>query len=413
MRFAALAFVVSTGLLYAAISLALVLIFTPAPHSDWMLYWSSAGDLSAYERGGVGWWLLALPKGLGIPPAISAWALNLVAGLGVLWLAWRVDTGRLRFRAALAGAFLCLLAPFAGLVQLDLVAAAFVAVALVLAVRAVSTPGGRGLWWAAGACLAAGVSTKPQYALLAWTMVLLLAMPAWAWRRRAPWGPTLVLVLLAGATVGFGLDQLHRMAGDRGEALRTRSAVTLYAGLLVSASRQEPGARPCGYWSAEATAAAAADLGKPLPVAIRDRLAARPPAHWWAVVRCKLPEVLRPPAFALGWLLQSPSVHADSALAGQIAQARMQAALRAERWLYGATTLLVLGSLTLAALQAGFRRLRFGALLPLAWMAAFWSVHLVFEIQGRYFLGLFLLAPFVCALALARPPGMRSTGSVE
>src|SRR5690606_32091080 len=40
------------------------------------------------------------------------------------------------------------------------------------------------------------------------------------------------------------------------------------------------------------------------------------------------------------------------------------------------------------------------AWLPVLWVLAFWSVHTIFEIQGRYFLGMYLLAPLWCALGL-------------
>lgn len=39
-------------------------------------------------------------------------------------------------------------------------------------------------------------------------------------------------------------------------------------------------------------------------------------------------------------------------------------------------------------------------MLPALWLLGFWSVHTVFEIQGRYFLGLFVLAPLLCATVM-------------
>lgn len=396
------AFVFSMGLLYVASATAMALAFLPTPHSDWALYWQTAGDLSAYERGGLGWWLLALPKALGLPPALAALVINLAAGLAVLWLAWWVDPGRHRVRVALAGIYLCLLAPYAGIVQLDLFAAAGVAAAFALSARAVVNPGRPMAWLGAAACLAVAVSTKPQYALLAWAIVLLLAWPAWRWRRSSPWAPAFVAVLLAGSLAGFAIDQGQRKLGDRDQALRTSSAVTLYAGLLVSADRNEPRAPRCGYWTPAAAAAAREDLHKPLAVAVRDRLAARPATHWLSVIGCKLPQVVRPPAFALDWLISSPSVQArlDPSTLEPRARARLLRAQRVEAWLYAATSVLMLLALATASASAWRRGWRFGALLPLAWVAAFWGVHLVFEIQGRYFLGLYLLSPLVCALAL-------------
>lgn len=406
------AFVLSMGLLYVASATVMALAFQPTPHSDWALYWQTAGDPSAYERGGLGWWLLALPKALGLTPVLAALAINLVAGLAVLWLAWWVDPGRYRVRVALGAIYLCLLVPYAGIVQLDLFAAAGVAAAFALSARAAENPGRPIAWLGAAACLAAGVSTKPQYALLAWAMVLVLAWPAWRWRRPSPWAPVFVAMLLAGSLAGFAIDQGQRKLGDRDQALRTSSAVTLYAGLLVSADSNEPYAARCGYWTPAAAEAAREDLHKPLPIAVRDRLAARPAAHWLSVLGCKLPQVVRPPAFALDWLLSSPSVQArlQPSAPGSVAQSRLYRARRAEAWLYAATSLLLLAGLVLAATQAWRRGQRFGALLPLAWIAAFWGVHLVFEIQGRYFLGLYLLAPLVCALALAGGPRAARAG---
>ena len=50
--------------------------------------------------------------------------------------------------------------------------------------------------------------------------------------------------------------------------------------------------------------------------------------------------------------------------------------------------------------------------LPLLWLVGFWSVHVVFEVQGRYFLGLFVLAPLLCAAVarLAAPPDVAGGG---
>jgi hypothetical protein len=36
------------------------------------------------------------------------------------------------------------------------------------------------------------------------------------------------------------------------------------------------------------------------------------------------------------------------------------------------------------------------------WVAAYWVVHSVFEIQGRYFLSLFLVIPLLATDAVAR-----------
>ena len=49
-------------------------------------------------------------------------------------------------------------------------------------------------------------------------------------------------------------------------------------------------------------------------------------------------------------------------------------------------------------------------LLPMMWVLAFWAVHAVFEIQGRYFLGMLLVAPLLCGLAHARARSPQGRG---
>ncbi|GGA78328.1 hypothetical protein GCM10011521_15870 [Arenimonas soli] len=387
----------------------LALGLAPLPHSDWLLYWESAGDPAAYERGGVGLWLLAVPKALGLGPVLASLVLNLAAGLLVLWIAWMLGQGRRQGWAILTCAYLFLLAPYVGIVQLDMIAAAFLAGALACLLRSLDAPGRRRFQLAAVALLAAGVSTKPQYALLAWTLVIVLALPAWLRRRQEPWAPALVGVLLVGSLLGYALDNGLRGLSGRSEALRTSSAVTLYAGLLVSRTEN------CGYWSPEAARAAREDKDKSLPLAIRDRLAAQPPIHWRAVIWCKLPQVLRPPAFSLYWLLEAPSVKSRVAASPSrmVQEARYQRAIDAERSLYGVVTFLLLLGVAAGALLAWRRGHRFAALVPVAWVLSFWAVHLVFEIQGRYFLGMYLLAPLFSAFALAAASRRPSPGAVE
>lgn len=399
----ALAAVLAAALLYVVAGAGLALALGPEPHSDWLHYWRSAGDPAFYERGGLGVWLLAIPKALGVGPVGSALALNLPAGLALLALAWRADRTRSRLLALLSAAYLVLLAPYAGIVQLDLLAALFVAASAVLLLRPPRRWPARASWVAAVACLAAGVSVKPQYALLAWAMLGLLALPWLWWRRREGAAGALVGLLLAGSLLGFAADNGLRELSGRGDRLRTSSAVTLYGGLLVS--RMEG----CGYWSVEAAEAAVADMGKPLAQAVRDRLSAQPPAHWFAIMACKWPQILRPPPYALYWLVESPNVRAriEASPDRDRLNARYHRAIDLERRAYGLVTALVLLAAAAGAALAWRRGARVLALLPLAWVGAFWGVHLVFEIQGRYFLGLFLLAPMLVGLVLrpARRPG--------
>ena len=45
--------------------------------------------------------------------------------------------------------------------------------------------------------------------------------------------------------------------------------------------------------------------------------------------------------------------------------------------------------------------------LPMLWLLAFGLVHLVFEVQGRYFLAMLLLVPILCALVMrSRVPAL-------
>lgn len=82
-----------------------------------------------------------------------------------------------------------------------------------------------------------------------------------------------------------------------------------------------------------------------------------------------------------------------------------------ERPIYRAVCLLILLTALGCAYVAAHRRMLLAAMLPLAWVAAFWGVHLVFEIQGRYFLALYLVLPVICALLWRLlVPGRRRSG---
>lgn len=379
----------------AGLGAGLALWFQPQPHSDWLYYWQAAGDSSRYERGGLGLWLLALPKAAGLGPVASSLMLNLVAAWIALWTAWRSDRTGCHVFALLVSAYLLLITPFFGVAQLDLVAATMLGVGCSVMLqptrkRQVLCTG------LAIAMVAGAVSTKPQYALTLWALLGLLAVPCLAWRWRFQAIKPLLGVLLAGSLVGFGIDNGLRSFSGRAEAIRTSSAVTLYGGLLVS--RIEG----CGYWSVEAAQAAKVDLSKPLVIAVRDRLAAKPISHWVSIIRCKLPQIVRPPPFALYWLVESPNVRAriEASPRRDEINAGYRHAIRLEQICYAWLTALVL----LACPVIGFLAWRSGerllALIPSFWVLSFWVVHLVFEIQGRYFLGMFLIAPILCALVM-------------
>lgn len=376
----------------------LALWWQPAPHSDWGYYWWAAGEVSRYERGGLSLWLLALPKALGWSPVMASLALNLPAATVALLLAWKVDPTRWHWLAQLTAAYLLLITPFFGIVQLDLIAASQFGLGLWLAMRPSSRLPRPLCYGLAVLALAFAVSTKPQYALVIWALVP-MALLALALRRRSgAAAAVLPCVLLLGSLAGFATDMAMRQASGRTEQIRTSSAVTLYAGLLVSSDRREEG---CGYWSVAAAAAARDDLDRSMLVATRDRLAERPLSHWLSVVGCKAPQIVSPPPYALYWLIESPNIRAAiEARADRDAfQARYSQALRWEKRAY---RLLVLAILLTCAWTTWHLLRTGGALawMPALWIAAFWGVHAVFEIQGRYFLGMFLLAPLLCALVL-------------
>jgi hypothetical protein len=381
-----------------ALGIALAFWWRPAPHSDWGYYWSAAGTASAYERGGLSLWLLALPKALGWSPVACALALNLPAATVALLLAWHADPTRWRILAHATAGYLLLITPFFGIVQLDLIAAAQL---------------GTGVWLAASqarhgsqlprvalaiVAIALAVSTRPQYALVLWVFVPLTALLL-AVRGRP--GARVFLVqgiLVAGSLVGFATDMAMRQASGRTDEIRTSSAVTLYAGLLVSSDRWS---ERCGNWSPSAAAAAREDLDRPMLHAVADRLAARPASHWASVVACKVPQIVSPPPYALYWLFEAPNVR--ERIERRPDRDRVQAAYRTLRRIenvaYRGLCLAILAACVLTALRLLRRGDRLGW-LPLAWVSGFWMVHAVFEVQGRYFLGLYLLAPLWCALAL-------------
>ena len=210
-----------------------------------------------------------------------------------------------------------------------------------------------------------------------------------------------MVVLLAGSLAGFALDFGLRVVSGKTASMRTSSAVTLYGGLLVSGTGQG-----CGYWSVEAANAAKADTGKALGTAIVDRLQGRPLSHWAGVVACKMPPVVLPPPYALYWLVEAPNVRAsiDRRADRERIQADYLRVLIVERIAYGGLTLAILAATVLVPRPLRPRRKPLLWLAP-AWVLAFWAVHSVFEIQGRYFLPMLLLAPLLAALSIGAVTG--------
>jgi hypothetical protein len=391
----------AVGVAIIALGTALALWLHPHPHSDWAYYWGAAGKPEWYQRGGLSLWLLAALKGLGLTPWVAACVLNAIAVAVLLCVMHACDTTRGHVLTWLAAAYLVLIAPFIGIVQLDMIAAAQTAVGAWLVLsppkswpRAVSLG-------VAVALFAVAVSTKPQYALIAWAMTGLFAIAWLLLRRRASKRAVLLMAtLFAGSIAGFAADLAMRSFSGRTESIRTSSAVTLYGGLLVSSN-----GAGCGYWSVEAAEAAKADLGRPLHEAIADRISDKPVSHWISVMRCKLPQIVSPPPYAVYWLMESPNVRAgrEAHPARANIEHQYRRAVAWEQNFYTPLTWAIL----LATLVVGVHLWRRGeplaALFGVLWVLAFWGVHLVFEIQGRYFLGMYLLLPLWCALML-RPP---------
>lgn len=384
--------------LVSLIGTALALRWRPSPHSDWHYYWSAAGNPADYERGGLTLWLLAIPKSLGIPPEIAALVLNLPAVIALGWLAYRADGGRWKIHAQALMAYLLLITPFMGIVQLDVAAAAQLAIGLWLALNHDIALPARVRQLLALAAIVFAVSTKPQYALILWTMTGLAAI-AWMLfcRRRSDALPILFGLLLVGSMIGFATDMGMRHVSGRTQQIRTSSAVTLYGGLLVSSEQR---AERCGYWSEKAAEAAKQDLGKPLADAVFDRLRAQPIGHWLSVIRCKIPEIVRPVPYALYWLIESPNVRTAINASPRHASidAAYEKALKWERRMYRLVTAFILLMVLWVTVHL-WRRLPGMAMLPMLWVLSFWLVHAAFEIQGRYFLGMFVIAPLLCALS--------------
>jgi hypothetical protein len=391
--FAAWAAVVGSGA-------ALGLWLRPEPHGDWAYYWLASDALRLYERGGAGLWVLGALKTLGLAPIAAALLLNALSVAMLLWAMRRSDTSRWRVPTLLMVAYLLAIVPFlGGLVQLDMIATACVAMGISLAQVPVARWSRAVNLVVACTLVALGVSTKQQYALIVWGMAALFVPCWWLLRHRdTRAAATLMGVLLVGSFAGFGIDLAARSASERStDSLRTTSAVTLYSGLLVSSTAFE-----CGKWTEAAGPAARADMGKPLHVAVLDRLRSHPPRHWLAVMACKTPRIVHPDSFAVYWLLQAPSVVAAMEQRhGKDDYARKYVHVhRTEERLYSLLTWVMLAFAFGAAVWSWRRGQPMLALLAVLWVLAFWGVHLVFEIQGRYFLGMYLILPLLCAVGM-------------
>lgn len=377
----------------------LALRWAPEPISDWLLYWNTAGNPDRYERGGIGLWLLALPKSLGAQAHTASFVLNLAAAACLCRVIYQADRTRWRLFAQAVVAYLLLTTPYFGIVQLDLLGTAALVSGLWLLLEAPPPVGRKGMSLTlAVLAMVVAVSTRPQFALILWALVALLAFAMLVWRKWRTRRLVLMAVgLLLGSVIGFCVDMGLRGISGRTEQIRTSSAVTLYAGLLVSSDSRTEG---CGYWSTEAAHAAREDLHKPMWDAIGDRLAAQPPAYWARVLKCKAPQIVAPPPYALYWFAEAPNLARWREQHPQRSdvEALQARAYRIEGLAYRLLgALLLLTTLVTAAKALAERRWDAPVLLS-GWILSFWGVHAVFEIQGRYFIGFYLGMIVLCAL---------------
>lgn len=384
-------------ILMAMLATAFAITFKPEPHSDWLYYWRAAGDFTRYGRGGVALMLLGLLKAGPLQPHVAALVLNLAASIGLVAIVRSSETSRIKWNTYLTATYLLLISPFFGIVQTDLPAAAMVATGLWLALGAP-----RANWLTsvlAVLMIASGVSSRPQYFLVLPVAAALCMLIAWNSPRSEARTRSfkLALILILGAGAGFATDNAMREVSGNSRSLRTSSAVTLYSGLFAA------DAGPlCGHWSPAAAAQARRDANEPLIQTIINRLASESPQHIRKTMRCKFPHIVMPRAYAVDWLLSAPNVARQEM--SPIRKSILESWRILERYGFLLIVVLVyLTSIEKAVSSAG--PLRY---LPIVWIGSFWLVHLVFEIQARYFMPTILLSPLLCTLT-AKPsrPAMK------
>ncbi|HEL4807557.1 TPA: hypothetical protein UN084_003108 [Stenotrophomonas maltophilia] len=364
--------------------------FLPAPISDWEYYWYAASALDDYHRGGLALLLLAAPKALGLSPWLSALLLNVAAVFCLAMACNHLDRSRHRLPTVLLWLYLCLLVPYAGIVQLDMLSAAALAIAIVSGRAFLLGADRRGAALMVLALVFA-TSTRTQYSLVLLAFVALLAPFTLLRPRRARWTWLLCLVAV-GAVLGGVVDSAWRSKAGNAGSFRTGLGVTLYNGLLTSSTD----AATCGAWSPGGTQAAAEDLHLSLPQAVRNRLAAQDSGHWLKVVECKTRMIVLAQPYAWYWFSDAP-VAKDKLAAHPFFASRMGELTQWYDRVYKIARTLILLLVMVTVFLAVRRRALLDAAIPLAWLVSFWCVHVALEIQGRYFLGMLLLAPLLCA----------------
>ncbi|KGO99809.1 hypothetical protein N791_13880 [Lysobacter defluvii IMMIB APB-9 = DSM 18482] len=393
-----------------AAATAWALVIRPEPFSDWLYYWRAAEGSVAYERGGVLLFVLRGLQQISLPPHLAALVINSISALAILAVAYQANGRRLGLPLLLVFAYLLAITPYHAVVQLDLSSTALLCAGIWL--LAANWPPERRAW-AVGlsvVLMVFAVSSRPQFFLILMVFSALLGLAAAIAHAVAPPRRLKVaaapLVLAAGALLGFALDSALRAEAGRSEAVRTNSAVTLYAGLLSSGTT--PGT--CGHWSPKATHDARADADLPLLEAVPARLRQQAPEYWLQVIRCKVRTIALPDAYALYWSLGAPE--GSSEPADRSVNPHLQAAIphlygwegRGYRVLLLLTYFFILAT----AIRNGRKGRWLEAALPLLWLASFWLVHAVFEVQARYFLPLFLVLPLMAAPGMGGLSGGRA-----
>lgn len=390
---------IGAAALLAAVATTWAFVIKPLPFSDWDYYWKAAEGTISYERGGVLVFALRLLQALSLPPYATALVMNLIAALALLILAHRVDGARIGITAILVLVYLLAITPYYAVVQFDLPATALLCGGLYLLMP--DTIGGQRAWHVIAAVLLVSfaVSSRPQFFLVLLvfgTLLMFAAVLAARFRGLLTNKAAIVATVLIGAALlGFAIDSAMRADAGRSEAVRTNSAVTLYAGLLSSGTSR-PG---CGYWSEQATREARADAALPLAQAVSGRLKEQPMRHWLAVVRCKVPDIVLPASYALSWSLGAPDVteRINASEHEQQLSALSTRLYRMERLGYGAVLILIYAFTAMVIVRRVRDQRWIAALLPALWVLSYWLVHSIFEIQPRYFLGLFLILLFMAA----------------
>lgn len=379
-------------------------VLQPVPFSDWAYYWEAARGNVSYERGGVLLYVLKAFQWLGLSAHYTATLLNLTFALVILVVLYHGSRETIKLGATLACLYLLLIGPYFSVVQFDLSSTAVLIAGFYFLSVEGDTVKRRTMALTSFLLIAVAVSSRPQFLLVLVAFGAFVTLGCLIFARKnmsaAKRASSSAVILIAASLAGFAIDSALRSSAGRADAVRTTSGVTLYAGLLSSGAE-----RPwCGHWSEVATRDAREDAKLPLFQAISGRLAQRPVTYWVSVARCKATGILLPTAYALSWSMGAPSVaeRVERDELNHNLRSWMHLMYRGEHYAYLLLLLSIYGIFFIALYRDILKKNVTSAIGLLSWIAAFWSVHLVFEIQARYFLPLFLTLP-IFATGLFHP----------